>query len=258
MKNHWIVFTLVFSLIAFSLEAFAAHPLITDDAGTVGKGHFQMELNSSATFDEETEDGKGVKESEVELETVFTYGLTDEIDLVATLPYAWSWEKEDGVTSDENGIADASLEMKWRFFEADDFSLAVKPGISLPTGDKGKGLGTGEVGYSAFFIASQAMDPWAFHLNLGYMRNENDFDERRDLWHVSLATEWNVAERLTLVGNVGAEANPDRADDTPPVFALAGFIYSVAEHVDVNAGFKAGLTRPEADFAVLTGVTFTF
>ena len=64
-----------------------------------------------------------------------------------------------------------------RFYEHADLSLAIKPGLTLPTGDDEKGLGTGKATYRLFFIASQEMDPWAFHLNLGYIRNENTLEE---------------------------------------------------------------------------------
>jgi hypothetical protein len=33
--------------------------------------------------------------------------------------------------------------VKWRFYEKDGLSFAIKPGIILPTGEEDKGLGDG-------------------------------------------------------------------------------------------------------------------
>jgi hypothetical protein len=258
MKAFRVVSGAVLLLFVLSMNVFPAHPLITDDAGTQGKGHLLLELNTSFIRDKETEGGITIRETAAEVETVVTYGVTETIDLVATLPYVWSRVKVDGAAFRENGIADASMEVKWRFFDASGFSLAVKPGISFPTGDEEKGLGAGKVGYSAFLIGSKALDPWAFHANLGYLRNENVFDERENLWHASIAAERSLNQCLTLVGNVGVEANPDRATKNSLAFGLAGLIYSVTERLDLNAGFKLGLSRPESDHSLLLGAAYKF
>jgi hypothetical protein len=246
-----VVLLIVFSLVNPSR---AAHPLITDDAGTVGKGSVQMELN----YEYAHERNEGVKENEHEIETVVTYGLIDQVDLVLALPFLFTRSEEEGSRDREEGIGDMSFEVKWRFYECNGLSLALKPGITFPTGEDDRGLGTGRVGATAFFIASQEWEPWAFHFNLGYMRNENKVDERRDLYHVSLAAEWEVAKWVKLVGNVGAEANTDRTSDTPAAFILGGLIFPVTEWLEVDVGIKGGLTRPEADYSLLAGMCFHF
>lgn len=239
--------------------AFAAHPLITDDTGTQGKGKFQAEVNSEFRYDKETEEGVTTKETGGEVATVLSYGVTDNIDIVLCFPYQWFKIKEDReVISKENGISDISLEVKWRFFEKDGLSFALKPGITLPTGDEKKGLGIGKVTYSMFFITTKEMKPWAYHLNLGYIRNENKVDERRDIWHGSLASEVEVIKDLRAVANIGIERNPERASDTHPAFILGGLIYSVSENFDIDFGIKRGLNKPETDYAILFGIAFRF
>lgn len=97
-----------------------------------------------------------------------------------------------------------------------------------------------------------------FHFNAGYGRNESTVDEERDIWHVSLATEFEAAPWIKLVADVGAERNTDKESDTPAAFALGGVIFPVMENLDLDLGVKAGLTRPEADYAVLAGLAFRF
>jgi hypothetical protein len=158
----------------------------------------------------------------------------------------------------EKGLSDITIEMKWRVWEREGQGLAVKPGISVPTGDDERGLGAGKYGYSLFLIGTQEAGAWVFHANFGYIHNANRADEREGLCHLSLASEYSVNEKLRLVANFGQERNSDKNDSTRPVFALAGFIYGISENLDIDLGFKAGLTDPETDRAVLAGLAVKF
>jgi hypothetical protein len=240
-------------------SSFAAHPLITDDAGTQGKGKVQIEGNAEYSREEESSEGISTRETAGEIASIISVGLTDNTDLVFTAPYQWLRVEEDGTTIQrENGLSDFSLELKWRFFEKNGWGLALKPGISLPTGKEEEGLGTGKAGYSIFFISSRTMDPWAFHLNLGYFRHENTLDEREDIWHVSIASELEVAPGLKAVANLGQERNPENLSDTHPLFFLGGLIYSPKENLDLDLGAKIGLNESENDFSILAGITWRF
>jgi hypothetical protein len=244
--------------------AFAAHPLITDDSGTQGKGKFQVEVNGEDGHDSESDQGVKIRENGGSLETVFSAGLIDSADLVLAVPYEWGRVKEDGIVSwDEDGVGDVSLELKWRFFEKNGFSLAVKPAVSFPSGNADKGLGSGKVGYGVTLIASHEFDPFAVHVNLGYSHTNFKLDEDRDanrgdIWHASVAGSAEVMKGLQLVANVGLETNPDKTSDTPPVFMIAGAIYSITDYLDVDLGVKVGLTKPETDVSVLAGVAVRF
>ena len=242
------------SILSCATGAFAAHPLITDDTGTMGAGKAQLEMNGEYGHDKE--DGVTVKTTQGD--ACFSYGLSDSVDFVINLPYLHYREKSEEAIISEKGFSDTSLELKWRFYEHDDVSLAIKPGLTLPTGDDEKGLGAGKATYSLFFIASQEMDPWAFHLNLGYIRNENTLDEEKDLWHASIASTLALSENLTAVANLGVESTPDKLAGTDPAFVLAGLIYALSEEVDLDCGIKYGLSDPETDYTVLAGVTWKF
>lgn len=245
------LFNIYFSLLTVS---YAAHPLITDDTGTQGKGKFQLDLNSE--FAHEDEDGAA--EDAFEFASILSYGLTDSVDVVLGIPYQLIRVKEDGQKDSENGLSDISLELKWRFYEKDGLSLALKPGMTLPTSDDEKGLGSGKVTYSAFFITTKEIESWTFHLNLGYMRNENKADERKNLWHASVAAGYGITKKLTLVVNIGLERNVDRNVNTNPAFILGGLIYSISDNLAIDCGVKGGLNKPEADYSVLAGLAWRF
>ncbi len=244
--------------------AFGAHPLITDDTGTNGKGKFQVELTGEFAYEKEKSDGITVKEKGYEAGIAVSAGLLDTLDIICAIPYQWNKAEEDGTTvSDENGISDASLELKWRFFEQNGLSFALKPSITIPSGDEDKGLGTGRVGYGATFIATKEIAPFTFHINLGYAHNEYKLEEDEDsneknIWHISLAGLYEVSDNLQVVANIGVERNPDKESGTDPSFALIGLIYSITPDLDVDLGFKAGLSGTETDAALLTGLTMRF
>ena len=266
-KSHLRARTVLLGILfwlAFIPAAYASHPLITDDAGTQGRGKLQIELDNQISFkkdNQQNNDGTStiVKTTAAEMKLLATYGIVDTVDLILGVPYQWQRVETDGAgISKADGLADVSLEVKWRFFEKDGFSLAVKPGLTLPAGDKDKGLGTGRTGYTFFFIATKESDPWAFHLNLGYRRNQNDVDQRDDIWHTSLAAEWKLLKNLRLVANVGTERNTDRTSSINPAFILGGIVYSVTDSFDLDLGIKGGLTPVDPDYTLLAGVTYRF
>jgi len=155
-------------------------------------------------------------------------------------------------------LADLSLEVKWRMFEREGFSLALKPGLTLPTGDEDRGLGTGRVAGYVYLISSKEISPWVFHLNLGYIRNENKIDERYDLWHASLAASYELLKSLKLVGDIGMEDNPDHCSSVDPAYLLGGLIYSPLESFNIGFAVKGGLMDAEADLSVRGGITWRF
>lgn len=251
-----LVLVMVFSL---PVAGFAARPLITDDAGTVGKGTFQVELGFEMSDRRTDDDGVVTKEDKSSGTATLSYGILDNLDILLGMPYEWSKVREDGdIIRNEDGIADMTLEAKWRFFEKGGFAMALKPGVSFPTGNHNRGLGTGRMTYGALFIATQDIGPVSLHLNAGYRRNENDTDERKDIWGGDFAAVVTVAKPLKLVANVGTKTNTDRAAATDPAFFLGGLIYSITDKIDLDLGYKRGLNKAEADNAYIGGLTIRF
>jgi hypothetical protein len=255
----FLALALLCGIFSTAAPAWAAHPLITDDAGTQGKGKFQLEVNGQYDSDKDAMDGVSTEITGGRVATTLSYGVTEGADLALSLPYQWRKKMEDGVTtSDQNGISDVTVEVKWRFFEKDGLSLAIKPGVRIPAGDDEKGLGAGKIGYQFFFIGSKEAAPWAFHLNLGYIGNENRVDEEINIWHASLAATYEVIKNLKLVGNVGIERNPDNAARNDPAFLLGGVVYSLSDNFDIDFGVKYGLAASETDWSLMAGTAVRF
>lgn len=241
-------------VLALASASFASHPLVTDDTETEGKGKLQLEVNGG--YGQKENDGVTTKTTQ--FLTMLTYGLSDPVDIIIGLPYQHTRVEGSGTVISQDGISDMSLEMKWRYYEKDGLSFALKPGLTFPTADEEKGLGSGRVTFHLFFIGTKEIKPWVFHLNLGYIRNENNLDENKDLWHASLASMFEVRKDLKLVGDIGIERNRDKNLNIPKAFILGGLIYSLLENFDIDFGIKGGLTKSEDDYAILAGITWRF
>jgi hypothetical protein len=260
-KGIFAVVLLIGFMISITMAGtvFAAHPLITDDTGTQGKGNAQLEFVGEYGHDKEG--GAATNSLAIPTAPVLSYGITDTVDLVLSISHQRIETKQDGVTTTESGISDASVEMKWRYYEKNGLSIAIKPGFTLPTGDENKGLGNGKTSSSAFFITTKEAEPWAFHFNVGYVRNEyklqaDEEANRKDIWHVSIASQVEVTKDLKAVANIGMERNPDKTSNTSPAFILGGIIYSITGNVDIDLGVKGGLNKPETDITYLAGITW--
>ncbi|MFI5294327.1 MAG: transporter [Thermodesulfovibrionales bacterium] len=237
-------------------QTFAAHPLITDDTGTQGKGKFQLEIIGE--YQHESKDGITIDSVVVPTIPVLSYGITDTSDIVLGISYQHVRTSDSQKTTTADGLSDTSVELKWRFYDKDGLSFALKPGISIPTGNDEKGFGAGKITYHLFLIATKEIKPWAFHLNLGYIRNENKINERNDIWHSSLAGEVEFIKNLKAVANVGIERDRDKASNTIPAFILGGLIYSISTNLDIDIGIKKGINNRGNDYSIPAGITWRF
>jgi hypothetical protein len=217
----------------------AAHPLITEDTGTIGAGRWQLELFGEAG----NAAGTGARLDRDD--AVLSYGLARNLDLQAGLP--WIHERT-------SGAGDARLDLKWRFLERGDLSLALKPGVSFPTGNDQAGRGAGRAGWGSQFVASYDYAPAAFHLHLGYQRHRNEIGERESLTHVSGAVELRAAPGLRVVADVARDTNPDPAQSRAERYVVFGVIWSVTRDFDVDVGVKRGSGSAELREAILVGL----
>lgn len=253
-KDSFFLISTLVTILLFAGNAYASHPLITDDTGTQGKGHVEFETGVEYGHEKES----GVTEDTTEIVPVLAYGITDTMDIELCVPYQFTRVKEAGMKTTEDGFSDVEIDLKWCFYEKDGLSFALRPLISFPTGDNEKGLGAGKVGYSLLLFITKEIKPLSIDVNLGYKRNENKLDEREDIWHASLSPRFEVAKGINVVADIGMETNPDKSSDTHPVFLLGGIIYSISKHLDMDIGLKGGLNKPETDYSILAGITFRY
>jgi len=243
-------------------HAFAALPFISDDAGTVSKGRSQVELSYERSGDRETVDGSDVKNDGNQVAATFGHGVAETFDL--TLGFARPWGKSvvDGVSSNEVGTADFTLDAKWRFCEHSGIVFAVKPEIGYSYLVGGASV-EHTTWYGGWLLATKKIEALAVSLNGGYFYNDYGSPADRDssrssIWSISALATYEVLEGLALGLDVGASTNPDKSSSEMPVYALVGAIYSLNEKVDLSLGLQVGITDPEPDVSGIAGITISF
>lgn len=250
----------VLAFISMTTSTYAGRPLVTDDVGTQGKGRHQIEMGVSIFQDKhKADDGSTIKTSGGETAMTYAFGLMDKLDLALGVPYAWFNIHENGsLIARADGLADINFDIKWRYFEKNGWALALKPGLRLPSGREADGLGMGITGYRVFMIGTKEFTPAVAHVNVGYIRNENNLGAHRDIWHISGAVEYELIESLKVMADIGIQRNPVAEGTIHPVFALGGVTYRIMEHITLDAAVRFGLTEPETDITYIAGLTIKF
>lgn len=220
------------------LEAQAAPPRIIEDTRTQGAGRYQLEVLA-----QELEERGTRRDLEV-WTGVLSYGIGETVDVQVGLPLY-----RDG----PDGVGDASLDLRWRFFERNAWSLALQPGVTAPTGDERDGRGTGKATYGSLLILSYAPGAIAVHAHAGLWRNENKLGERESLRQLAAAATYRISD-VRFVGKLSRETNPVPGGGTVRYTTL-GAIWSMTRDVDLQIGWRNGNGSAPVDEALLLGAT---
>jgi hypothetical protein len=238
--------------IVLPCSALAFQPLVTDDTGTQGSGGNQLETayrESRSRLDSSSEFGR-------RLDLAYTRGITDNLDLFIS-----TTRQIDPVDGWENAVMGG----KWRFYEneAEQFSLALKPEVTLPRNKSAerRGLGCGRTSYAFTLIASQVTSFGEFHVNLAGERANNALDnpERKNRYRLSAAPAWAVNDHWKLALDLGVQTNPDRSRDYAMDYVELGAVYTPTEDLE----FAFGVTHDVHDGPVhndyaTCGITYRF
>ena len=252
IKKQFLLVVIIALLLAPG--AYALHPLNTDDTGTEGKGRWKAEVLGKCTHNE----ADGIVKAVSQIKAVVTIGVAENIDIEAGQPYKFKRTDDNGAVSKTNGIADTAIELKWRFYERNRLSFALRPMLTFPAGNAEKGSSTGKVTSGLFLLATKGLDQWAFHANAGYMRNANTADDRTDIWNLSAAAEYKIAQGLKVAGEAGIYSNNDKASGIQPVYTTAAVLYYPVKNIRLDLGLRIGLNKAEPDYTVLPGIAFKF
>jgi hypothetical protein len=235
-------------ILALPMAVHAAHPLITEDAATQGRGKFELEIGNAWTRD-------GTDRS-FELGPQLSYGVLPQLDAILRPTWLDQRSSIDGNTVHARGAGDTAADMKWRFFERDKLSLALRAGVNAPTGDADRGLGSGKPTYHGLLAASIDLTPFAVHANIAYTRNRADPMERRDLYHASAAAVWTLdATWRLLLAELATDTHVDTTQSVWPSVVRVGAIYTVKRGFDIDIGYQTRLNSAAPSRVLLVGVT---
>lgn len=189
-------------LILAATPAAAGPPFLTDDPEPTETGHWEI---YAPAFDG---GGKGTN-FEGAAGAEFNYGAAPNVQVTVGLPVAYQ-HSADGFRS---GPGDLEVSVKYRVFHDDaaGVSVAVFPGLTLPTARKG--LGAGKVTALLPVWAQKDVGPWSVFGGGGYAFNPGA--EARDYWTGGVAVTRQVNERLLLgleVDRQGADSRDGHAE----------------------------------------------
>jgi hypothetical protein len=232
--------------VALSPDAQAAHPLISEDTGTQGRGRFELELGTATG-----RDGNG---RVFEFGPQLSYGVLDNLDAIV-LP-RWFALSGDAVgeSGRRRGFGDTALDFKWRFAEFERVSLGTRAGVELPTASNGI-EGHGATAYHASLIASADLSPLLLTGDVAYLRVPGNVGVRRNQYRVTAAAVYSVHERVRLFINPATESNPDANRGTWPAVLLVGVIATATSWLDVDVGLQTRLNHAAPRQVIYAGAT---
>ncbi len=232
-------------LLLFARTACAGHPMLSEDTGTQGIGNAELELGFAWSRD------RG--DRYFLFQPQLSYGTSPTLDLIAQP----SWlNNDDSKQGQEHGFGDTNLDMKWRFYGNAPLSFAVRAGFELPTGQYDLGLPHGEVSTHSLLVATLDTAPLTFDANIGYTFNPKSTGLRTDVYHVSAAATYAVNESAYLIVDTAADSSTDPQSARWSEVGLAGFIYTLAPGLDIDAGYRAPLNSAAIAKQWLVGITY--
>ncbi|MBS0464638.1 MAG: transporter [Proteobacteria bacterium] len=235
-------------LLAMAGQAHAGHPLVSDDTGTQGTGHWQVELNTDFTHFPDP----ALSDWSHQFNATLTRGVAANLDLSLAVP--WLWLPASG-TAAQHGVGDMTVLAKWRFHDGSNgWSLALRPEITLPTGRASQQLGNGRATAALTLISTWTRGRWTWLANAGISHNDNKLGDRKQLWAASTAIAFTAGDRLTWVADIGANRAAEVGAGTER-FGLLGAIFHFGQDVDLDVGWQRSLSPGPASDTPGAGLT---
>lgn len=240
-------------MLAFPIgTAMAGHPLGTEDAGTLGRGNFQVELNY-----ERAHGPAGRRENS--LANGYACGLASNLDLALTVAYLR--DRPEAGAESVRGFGDTELSLKAALSEGKGSfpAIGAKAAVSLPTGDHEKGLGSGRAGAAFALIAGWEAGKVLLHANAGGTVSGRPIGspDRDDFVRASFAAEFPILDSWTAVAEYLWE-KPVGASNPPASELTLGGKLALPGAVSLDAGIRWGLSGDAPDVSFLAGICVGF
>jgi len=238
-------------LILTAAAARAAHPFVTDDTRTQGRGKFELELGAQYTrapFDDSVV-------SNFQFAPQLTYGATNELDAILRPTYNVNvLTGAQGARG--SGFGDTNVEFKWRFLDAGQgASAALLAGSGFASGNAALGVDSGQTTPRAYLLVTGVADAIEVDCSIGTVRNLKDPRARQWLGHASMLVLWTPSDDLRLGADFAVDQNPLRSASQAPAVALLGAIVKASPAWDLDFGYQRGLNHSAPRDQWLLGAT---
>ena len=133
-------------------------------------------------------------------------------------------------------------------------------GVDLPTGDDGKGLGTGDVSPRfGVSVGTKTWDELNWIADLTYAANGGgEPDDLQDVLFLSLSLVWDVSKKFAVLAE-GRWSNEDTTDGDDAVFGEVGMSYKFTRHFALSGyvgGGTGGDYNPDSSSGVKAAYSF--
>lgn len=259
MRTRAGVEVLAAAVVLAASGAFAARPLIIDDADPLDFKKFKAE------------GGAWYEKDSVCKHWDFPFGVAAGAVPSLELGAGFGGQFEERTEIDEasgeecchseSGIGDLVLVAKWQFWGETTWTprQAIVPAVKFPTSDKDKGLGSGKMDYDLTWIASKSLcAKVGTHINVGYSWIGKSADEAAgDILHYGLAFDYRIIDPLQWVGEVFAEKELMSGAATIVMFNT-GFRLILVEGLTFDIAAGSCFTGNAPDLIATTGLTWEF
>ncbi|MDN5280557.1 MAG: hypothetical protein PWR01_4522 [Clostridiales bacterium] len=246
--------------------------LINTTAADVSKaGSFKMGFHSSWFDLDRVYDrvlASGESGDMLELPIFFNYAVTDDLEIVYTIPVIdYTIKSRILWTRDisESGAGDSSLAFKYRVFDNPKYQMrgAFGLGFKFPTGNDDKGLGTGKTDFEIYTAFSKNFEKIVAHLNLGYVMTgdpNTQFypDGLADKFYYNIGIEYPHTHNVTVMAEVSGE---DWGAEGMKVDVIPGLRYTPTENFALEVGVPIAVTNDQRygyNYRLVLGLTTFF
>lgn len=229
---------LLLCLLVINNLNFAGRPLKSNDAFTLGRHYFQLELASEFI-------NLG-NQGSVVFPIAITYGITDNTDFFFGSSLLSNESSNGSITFEF-----IDLGIKQNLFTSDIFNFAFASGLSSAVIESNLNSPT------AFFslINSFNFNDFTLHFNLGYNQNFGE-GEYNDIWFTSVGSEFSLSDKITLVADMGIGRDPSISCSTIQSYTLLGFSYSLFDYLSIDTGLCFSFQHVTKVETITTGLTF--
>ena len=243
----------------------------TTSADVSKAGSFKMGFHSSWFTLDRVYDrvlASGESGDMLELPIFFNYAVTDDLEIVYTIPVIdYTIKSRILWTRDisESGAGDSNLGFKYRIFDNPKYQMrgAFGLGFKFPTGNDDKGLGTGKTDFEIYTAFSKNFEKIVAHLNLGYIMTgdpNTQFypDGLADKFYYNIGIEYPHTQNVTVMAEVNGEdwgAEGMKVDVTP------GLRYTPTENFALEVGVPIAVTNDQRygyNYRLVLGLTTFF
>jgi hypothetical protein len=196
------VLVAVVSLLPAFLHAQGGPPLLTDDPGTPGNGHWEINV---AWLTEHTDDGRRDELPLLDL----NYGVGERVQL----KYEASWVRlqANGISS-ESGISNSLVGVKWRFLddEKTGWQMSTYPQYEFrnpQSSSARRGLSDDRNAFLLPFELQKTIGRAGLNLEIGRIFPS----QGEGFWIYGLATGWQATEKFEIVAELHGEGDEELA-----------------------------------------------